>query len=505
MCPPGSLRHVKQCVITGRVPVRMQGQLGAGPPLAGTPGIEASHLLAAAAVRTLERSAQMLAGYLEPGGQHGVDTEMLADGLEIRLERGGDDHHRDAGSLVLPEPLGRVGAKPVVDHVLRVLLTQHGDLAGRPPSERSPDRLCLQHVAVAPGERRHGAVWCREQTRDQSGHRCDPSQERHHAVARGERPVEVESGDNARWLLEVEHEASSCHVAYRAVTILARLPMLDRPRARLAGVPLVEQLRSFHRRRIALPVSDGDLVLDVGSGDKPSWRADVLVERYLGAEHAGQRSGGDEARVTRPLFDADADDLPFADGAFDYVICSHVLEHVPDPAKVVAELTRVARAGYIEVPEAASAKIVDFPSHLWWVRLDESTTPQALVFTAKSAPYFDAEIHDYLQRSGLERRITNVLDSRFDHRIISLPWENTVNVRVEGQVSDDLLKHALHADTHHRTTETLAARTLTSALTYRQRRRRPPPKNHYNDVVKPEHQREDNPLLKPGIYQVAEN
>src|SRR6187431_958755 len=106
----------------------------------------------------------------------------------------------------------------------------------------------------------------------------------------------------------------------------------------------VRSVRSFHRRRIVIPADAESLVLDVGSGDKPHWRADVLVDRYISAEHAGQRSGRAAARVSRPLFDADAAALPFADGVFDYAICSHVLEHVPDPAAVVAELTRIARA-----------------------------------------------------------------------------------------------------------------------------------------------------------------
>ncbi|UMG92152.1 methyltransferase domain-containing protein [Nocardioides sp. TF02-7] len=122
-----------------------------------------------------------------------------------------------------------------------------------------------------------------------------------------------------------------------------------------------ERLRSFRERRIDLPVGPDDLVLDVGSGDKPSWRADVLLDRYPDDAYAGQRSGTGRTRVVRPLFDADAAAMPFADGVFDYAICSHVLEHVTDPVGVVRELTRVARAGYIEVPEAAAAKIVDFP------------------------------------------------------------------------------------------------------------------------------------------------
>jgi hypothetical protein len=37
-------------------------------------------------------------------------------------------------------------------------------------------------------------------------------------------------------------------------------------------VSLLSQVRLFVERRINLPVGDDALVLDVGSGDKPSWR-----------------------------------------------------------------------------------------------------------------------------------------------------------------------------------------------------------------------------------------
>ena len=75
---------------------------------------------------------------------------------------------------------------------------------------------------------------------------------------------------------------------------------------------LPNKLRSFYQRRIEVPVGDDALVLDVGSGDRPSWRADVLLDGYPGEAHAGQRSGSGRTEVTRPLFAADAADMPFA-------------------------------------------------------------------------------------------------------------------------------------------------------------------------------------------------
>jgi SAM-dependent methyltransferase len=259
---------------------------------------------------------------------------------------------------------------------------------------------------------------------------------------------------------------------------------------------LVARLRSFHRRRIAIPVGRDALVLDVGSGDKPHWRADVLLDRYVDASYAGQRSGRAAARVPRPLFDADAAAMPFADHVFDYVVCSHVLEHVPDPAAVVAELTRVAKAGYIEVPDAASAKILDFPSHLWWCRLDGAT----LVFTAKRARHFDAEVGAYIARAGIERRLANLLDSEFDHRIVSLRWNGSIDVKVEGTVDAALSAAAQHAGAHHRVGQSLVARIVTVVLTAGRRRRRTP--IHFDDVVLPEHRRSPDEVLSRRVYRL---
>ncbi len=43
------------------------------------------------------------------------------------------------------------------------------------------------------------------------------------------------------------------------------------------------------------------------------------------------------------MVQADLMDLPFADDEFDIIICSHVLEHVPDDARALQEMRRVLR------------------------------------------------------------------------------------------------------------------------------------------------------------------
>ncbi|GAB3080100.1 class I SAM-dependent methyltransferase [Nocardioides zeae] len=275
---------------------------------------------------------------------------------------------------------------------------------------------------------------------------------------------------------------------------------------------VLTQLRLFAERRLSFPVDDDALVLDVGSGDKPSWRADVLLDRYVDARFGGQRSGREEARVTRPLFEADAADMPFADGAFDYTICSNLLEHVPDPGAVIDELVRVSRAGYVEVPDAPSAKIVDFPSHVWWCRLEPaadgapgtSGTPGTLVLTAKTTPHADPEVAAYLDRTGLRRGVEKVLDSQFESRVLMLHWRDRLDYRVEGEVDPALMAWALEQPGHPRTAVAGAIAAATDVVTWRRQRRMARRPIRFDDVVKPELRRGDGTLLERRVYRLGE-
>jgi SAM-dependent methyltransferase len=42
---------------------------------------------------------------------------------------------------------------------------------------------------------------------------------------------------------------------------------------------------------------------------------------------------------------ASAEEIPFADGAFDIVIIKHIVEHLPNPEKAIAEISRVIAPG----------------------------------------------------------------------------------------------------------------------------------------------------------------
>jgi len=121
-----------------------------------------------------------------------------------------------------------------------------------------------------------------------------------------------------------------------------------------------------------LTFADDWLVLDVGSGHKPHPRADVLADRYIqdDTERSGQLI---VAPIDKLLVQADGAALPFARKTFDFVICSHVLEHVP-PESLAAfcrELDRVAKAGYIETPSKWAEWLRHAPNHRWFVSLSK--------------------------------------------------------------------------------------------------------------------------------------
>lgn len=113
-------------------------------------------------------------------------------------------------------------------------------------------------------------------------------------------------------------------------------------------------------------LSDSDLVLEVGSGSSPWPRSDVLLDRYY-VDETGQRGGGEIFRDRRPMVVAAGERLPFKDKAFDFVYCSHVIEHAEDIGSMLNEMSRVAKAGFIECPNPILERILDQEHHNWYI------------------------------------------------------------------------------------------------------------------------------------------
>lgn len=143
-------------------------------------------------------------------------------------------------------------------------------------------------------------------------------------------------------------------------------------------------------RRLHCPVSKNSLVLEVGSGGNPYWRANVLCDAYRDTD---QRHF-EKLTCDRPTILAFTENLPFRDDSFDFVIASHVLEHSEDPARFLDEIQRVAKAGYIEVPNAFFERLGTYYCH----RLEISERADTLEILKKKAYIQDYELYDLFGR-----------------------------------------------------------------------------------------------------------
>lgn len=108
-----------------------------------------------------------------------------------------------------------------------------------------------------------------------------------------------------------------------------------------------------------LRVGPGDRVLDLGCGggrhafecyrrgalvvalDRSATEVAEVERMFTGMREAGEPAPGAFAVAVR----GDAYRLPFPDGAFDVVIASEILEHIPDDRDAIAEAARVVRPG----------------------------------------------------------------------------------------------------------------------------------------------------------------
>jgi uncharacterized protein YbaR (Trm112 family) len=187
---------------------------------------------------------------------------------------------------------------------------------------------------------------------------------------------------------------------------------------------LTEELaRLPAERRLARPdPPTTGLVIDLGGGHDPFPRSDAVVDKYVADDF---ERGGAIAR-DRPLIVADGQALPFSDGSIAYVIAAHVLEHATDPKGFAAEMSRVAEAGFVQVPSSVGERTMGWPFHPWLVEREGDT----LVFAPKSAASADWEgLHGLYDRSALFRLMFFAHRSTFHH---SVHWRGRLAVEVEG-------------------------------------------------------------------------
>ena len=109
--------------------------------------------------------------------------------------------------------------------------------------------------------------------------------------------------------------------------------------------------------------------------------------------------------------------LPFKDNQFDFVIASHVMEHVEDLKFFIKELERVSKKGYVELPTKLEDNLVfeNKKDHLWHMDFDDVNLK---LLISKKIQF----VEPILTVSTIQKLRDNFKSSL----ILELYWENNI-------------------------------------------------------------------------------
>ena len=120
------------------------------------------------------------------------------------------------------------------------------------------------------------------------------------------------------------------------------------------------------------------------------------------------------------FFKLDGETLPFKDKEFDFIIASHVLEHVENFDFFIKELERVSSKGYMELPTKLEDNLVfeNKKDHLWHMEFDDDN--QELVISKK------IQIFEPILTVSTLGKLREYFKSSL---IYELSWENKIDYR----------------------------------------------------------------------------
>jgi len=190
----------------------------------------------------------------------------------------------------------------------------------------------------------------------------------------------------------------------------------------------------FFPEKITL-IGPDDRVLEVGPGGLPHPRSDVFLELKFDDEEEWmlQRGKADKLKTDKPVVYYDGGAFPFKTLEFDYIICSHVLEHAEDPEQFLSEMFRVAPKGYIEYPTIYYEYIYNFKVHLNIIKLQKD---QLMYLRKDRTPFDEFSPVQLLFRDSLEKGHNDLVDDLKSYMFEGFEWTAPFQVKETSRIKD---------------------------------------------------------------------
>ena len=162
-------------------------------------------------------------------------------------------------------------------------------------------------------------------------------------------------------------------------------------------------------------------IVDIGCGYSANKNASVIADiQDLSSFYKGKNF----IKITRKK-------LPFKDKEFDFVIASHVIEHVEDFEFFVKELERISTKGYIELPTRLADNLVfeNKNDHIWWFSYNDVTNQ---VIASKRNQLMDPFI-----TVSMGKLFEKIFRESF---VLELAWEEKIDYKIDNQIRHDDIK-----------------------------------------------------------------
>ena len=162
-------------------------------------------------------------------------------------------------------------------------------------------------------------------------------------------------------------------------------------------------------------------ILDIGCGYRAHAKANTIADvQDLSNYYQG-----------RKFIQIKDKKLPFENKEFDFVVASHVIEHVEDFEFFIKEIERISSKGYIELPTRLGDNLVfeNRTDHIWWFIYDDINN---LIIASKRNQLLDPFIN--VSTAKLFEKVFR------ESLVIELAWEERIEYKIDSKIREENFK-----------------------------------------------------------------